>query len=141
MTNRTLYTALLAAFVAASAALPLQAQVQQEAQQAQSEELTGFESKTVTVNVANYNWLDMRVYVVETATSSRRWPLGNVVGLTQATFEIPDHLQAHLGHLVMVAEPIGSPSRAVTDVLPTYGGSVVNWEIGHTLGHSTATVW
>ena len=82
MTNRTLYTALLAAFVAASAALPLQAQVQQEAQQAQSEELTGFESKTVTVNVANYNWLDMRVYVVETATSSRRWPLGNVVGLT-----------------------------------------------------------
>ena len=47
----------------------------------------------------------MRIYVVETATYRGRWPLGNVTGLGTARFEIPDHLGAELGNLILVAEP------------------------------------
>ena len=152
MTRRTLYTALLALFVGGSAAVPLQAQTQEleEALRRFAAERVPFiqnagapdrVGKPVTVCVTNNNWLDMRIYVVETATQRRRWPLGNVTGLTTARFGIPDHLKAELGTLVLVAEAIGSRQRLFTDRLDTWPGALVDWNIGATLNLSYASVF
>ena len=67
MTRHTLYTALVALFVGGSAALPLQAQTQREdAPVTQMEQAADRVAEPVTVQVTNNNWLDMRIYVVET---------------------------------------------------------------------------
>ena len=152
MTRRTLYTALLALFVGGSAAVPLQAQTQEleealrrlEAQGVpviENEQAPARFGEPVTVQVTNHNWLDMRIYVVETLTQRRRWPLGNVTGLTTARFEVPEHLRAELGNLVLVAEAIGSRQRVFTDRLHTWPGALVDWKIGATLNLSFASVF
>ena len=142
MTRHTLYTALVALFVGGSAALPLQAQTQREdAPVTQMEQAADRVAEPVTVQVTNNNWLDMRIYVVETLTQRRRWPLGNVTGLTTTSFEIPDHLRAELGTLVLVAEAIGSRQRLFTDRLHTWPGALVDWKIGATLNLSYASVF
>ena len=142
MTKRTLYTALLALFVGGSAAVPLQAQTPEKAVSvAQHERAPDLAGEPVTVRVTNNNWLDMRIYVVETTTLRRRWPLGNVTGLSTASFEIPDHLGAELGHLVLVAEAIGSRERRFTHRLQTWPGARVAWTIEARLSLSFATVF
>ena len=141
MTKRTLYTALLALFVGGSAAVPLQAQTPEERVPVpQSERAPDRADEPVTVRVTNNNWLDMRIYVVETTAQRRRWPLGNVTGLSTARLEIPPHLGAELGHLVLVAEAIGSRGRQLTPHLQTWPGALVDWTIGATLSFSFATV-
>ena len=141
MTKRMLYTALLALFVGGSAAVPLQAQTQEESvPAAQNEQAPDRVSQLVTVRVTNDNWLNMRIYVVETATHRQRWRLGNVTGLSRATFEIPEHLGAELGHLILVAVPIGSRQREFTDRLLTGPGSFVDWNIHPMLSLSFASV-
>ncbi len=141
MTKRTLYTALLALFVGGSAAVPVQAQtLGQRVPAAQNERAPDRTGEPVTVRVTNNNWLDMRIYVVETTTQRRRWRLGNVTGLSTARFEIPEHLGAELGHLVLVAEAIGSRERQFTHHLQTWPGALVDWTIGAALGLSYATV-
>ena len=141
MTRHTFYAALLALFVAGSAMVPLQAQTQEEGKPAAQNERApdGFE-EPVTVRVTNDNWLDMRIYVVETATQRLRWRLGNVTSLSTASFEIPDHLGAGLGELVLLAVPIGSRQQQFTDRLLTGPGSLVDWRIRNALGLSFATI-
>ena len=142
MTRRTLYTALLALFVAGSAAVPLQAQTPEEGvPAAQNEPAPEQSGELVTVQVSNNSWSDMRIYVVETATQQTRWRLGNVTALSRARFELPDHLEAELSHLVLVAVAIGSRQRQFTDRLQTWPGALVDWRINAQLGLSFATVY
>ncbi len=152
MTRHTLYTALLALFVGASAVVPLQGQTQElqealrrfEAQGVpviENDQASDRFGEPITVHVDNNNWLDMRIYVVETSTSRRRWHIGNVTGKSTASFEIPDHLEADLGSLVLVAEPIGSRERLFTDRLETWPGAVVEWSIRARLSESFITVY
>ena len=141
MTKHTLYTALIALFVAASAAVPLQAQTQKEdVRVAQSEQGFYRYGAPVKVYVTNNNWLDLRIYVVETTSERRRWPLGRVIGKSTAGFEIPDHLGADLGNLVLVAESIGSRPQLRTERLQTWPGALVDWSIGAHLGLSFVTI-
>ncbi len=142
MTRRTLYTALLALFVGGSAAVPVQAQTLVErVSVAQNERAPDRAGEPVTVRVMNNNWLDMRIYVVETTILQRRWPLGHVTGLSTARFEIPEHLGAELGNLVLVAEAIGSRERRFTHRLQTWPGARVDWNLGATLRFSYASVF
>ena len=142
MTKRTLYTALLALFVGGSAAVPLQAQAREEGiPVAQNEPTPDRSGEPVTVRVKNNNWLDMRIYVVETITGRRRWRLGTVTALSTARFELPEHLGAELGHLILVAEAIGSRQRKLTDRLLTWPGASVDWNIANRLRLSFATVF
>ena len=141
MTKRTIYAALLALLVAGSAAGPLQGQTQEEgAPAAQNEEAPDPTSELVTVYVTNDSFSDMRIYVVETVLNRRRWRLGYVTGLSKARFEIPDHLGAELGNLVLLAVPIGSRQHQFTDRLLTGPGSLVDWKIRNALGLSFATI-
>ena len=78
---------------------------------------------------------------METATYRGRWPLGNVTGLGTARFEIPDHLGAELGNLILVAEAMGSRQLQFTHRLHTVPGSLVDWDIRAVLGQSFATVF
>ena len=142
MTKHTLYTALLALFVLGSAAVPLQAQTQKEgADVTQMEQALGRFGEPVTVHVTNNNWFDMRIYVVETLTARHRWHIGNVTGKSTASFEIPDHLDADLGNLILVAESIGSRERLLTDRLETWPGAVVEWSIRARLSQSFIAVY
>ena len=139
MTRRTLYTALLALFVGGSAGVSLQAQTQeQDVPVAQNEPAPDGARQPVTVHVRNQNWLGMRIYV-DTRTRSL-WPLGNVTGLSTASFDIPDHLRADLSDLILVAAPVGSRQQRSTDALHTWPGALVDWTIGAALGLSYATV-
>ncbi len=141
MIERTLYTALLALFVAGSAGVPLQAQTQEEGRPAaQNEWAADRFDEPVTVRVTNDNWLNMRIYVVETATLRFRWRLGTVTALSTASFEIPDHLGAELGDLVLVAVAMGSGQQQFTDHLATGPGALVDWNIRNALGLSFASV-
>ena len=132
MTRHAFYAALLALFVAGSAMMvPLQAQTQEESKPAaQNERAPDRFGEPVTVRVTNDNWSDMRIYVVETATHHFRWRIGSVTSLSTASFEIPDHLGAELGHLVLVAEAIGSRGRQLTPHLQTWPGARVDWTLG-----------
>ncbi len=142
MTKRTLYTALLAIFVGGLAGVPLQAQTQKEGMPvAQNEQPSDRVGELVTVRVTNNNWLDMRIYVVETAIGRRRWPLGTVTSLSTARFEIPIQLGADLGTVILVAEAIGSRQRRFTGRLQTWPGAVVDWTIGAALSRSYTTVY
>ena len=152
MTRHTFYTALLALFVGGSAVVPLQAQTQEleaalrrfEAQGVpviETDEAPARFGEPVTVQVTNNNWLDLRIYVAETLTSRRRWHIGNVTGKSTASLEIPDHLDADLGNLILVAETIGSRQGTLTDRLQTWPGAMVNWRIGAVLSQSFTTVY
>ena len=141
MTKHTLYIALLALFVGGSTAVPLAAQAQDEDEQVAHEERAPDQAdESVTVRVTNNNWLDMRIYVVETATGRRRFRLGNVTSLSTARFEIPQQVGAELGSLRLVAEPIGSRERLFTDPLQTWPGEFVDWRIESVLSHSAVTI-
>ncbi len=142
MTRRTLYTALLALVVGGSAAVPLQAQTPEEGVPAAQKEPGPEQSgELVTVQVSNNSWSNMRIYVVETATQHTRWRLGTVTALSRARFELPEHLGAELGHLILVAEAIGSRQRKLTDRLLTWPGASVDWNIANRLSLSFATVY
>jgi hypothetical protein len=142
MTRHAFYAASIALLVAGSATMvPLQAQTQEESKPAaQNERAPDRFGEPVTVRVTNDNWSDMRIYVVETATQHLRWRLGNVTSLSTASFEIPDHLGAELGHLVLVAVPIGSSQQQSTDRLLTGPGSLVDWRIRNLPGFSFVTI-
>ena len=143
MTKLTLYTALLALFVGSSAAVPIQAQQtgEEDVPAAQNEPVPDRSDELVTVRVSNNSWLNMRIYVVETVTRRTRWRLGTVTALSEARFELPDHLGAELGHLVLVAVPIGSRQRQFTDRLQTWKGALVDWNINTQPGLSFASVY
>lgn len=141
MTKRTLYTALLALFVGTLSGGPLQSQTRtQGIPVGQDQRASDQVGEPVTVRVTNNNWLDMRIYVVETTLGRRRWPLGTVTGLSTGRFEIPDHLRPELGSVILVAEAIGSRQRRFTDRLPTWPGALVAWSIESALRFSFATV-
>jgi hypothetical protein len=141
MTKHNAYTAFLALFVFGSATVPLQAQTQREdARVAQSEQGFFRHGAPVKVYVTNNNWLDLRIFVVETTTAGARWPLGRVTGKSTAGFEIPDHLGADLGNLVLIAESIGSRPQLRTERLQTWPGALVDWSIGAQIGLSFITI-
>ncbi len=143
MTKLTLYTALLALFVGSSAAVPIQAQQtgEEDVPAAQNEPVPDRSDELVTVRVSNNSWLNMRIYVVETVTRRNRWRLGTVTALSKARFELPEHLGAELGRLVLVAVPVGSRQRQFTDRLQTWPGALVDWNINTQPGLSFASVY
>ncbi len=139
MTKRTIYVALLALLVGGSTAAPLQGQTQEEgAPAAQNEEAHDRAGELVTVYVTNDSFSDMRIYVVETAFGRRTWRLGSVTGLSKARFEIPEHLGAEQGNLVLVAVALGSRERQSTGNLLTWPGALVDWRIAPRRGQSFA---
>ena len=142
MTKHTFHAALFALFVGGSAGVPLHAQTQEEGKTAaQNEMASDVFREPVTVRVTNDNWLNMRIYVVETATHRSPWRLGEVTGLSTASFELPDHLGTELGTLILVAVPIGSRQRQFTDRLLTWPGAQVTWTIAPMLSLSFASVY
>ena len=142
MTKRMLCITFLALLVGGLAGVPLQAQTQKEGiPVGQNERTPDRAGEPVTVHVTNNNWLDMRIYVVETTTGRSRWPLGNVTSLSTARFEVPDHLGAELGSLLLVAEAIGSRERRFTEPLQTWPGALVDWRLEGRLSLSYASVF
>ena len=84
ITRRTINTALFALFIGGSVAIPLRAQIQEEAKPTPQEEvaLERFDDG-ITVRVTNDSWSHMRVYVFDTATQRPRWRLGEVNALNR----------------------------------------------------------
>ena len=76
----------------------------------------------------------------ETGKFRTRARLGTVTSLSTASFELPDHLGAELGDLVLVAVPMASRQQLFTPRLLTWPGALVDWTIGTQLGLSFASV-
>ena len=140
MTKRTLYTALFALLIGASAAVPSEAQAQDVDQSAaQTEEVSDLQG--VTVHVKNDSWSEMRIYLVEVGTLKLRHRLGTVTPLNAASFEIPRHFGAESSDLVLVAVAMASREQHRTNRLLTWPGAVVNWRLNPAVSVSHATVF
>jgi len=76
----------------------------------------------IQLDVANYNWLDMRVYAVRAGIRHR---LGTVTSYTQESFTLPTHLQADIVGVQILAVPIGSNRAHLTQELLANPGDVI----------------
>ena len=93
---------------------------------------------TVTVEVENGNWLDMRVYAVrENGVSDR---IGTVTSFSSKKFELPRWLARDNIEVQLVAVPIGSTQRHVSPPVLVSKGDVIEWQLRNNLALSSIFV-
>lgn len=93
--------------------------------------------KPITVRVRNNNWLDMKIYAV---VQGRRWRVGTAYTGQSLVIELPDHLQADIHPLQLVAFPIGGSGAASTRELLVSPGGQVDWVLENHLPLSSVFV-
>lgn len=91
----------------------------------------------VTVEVRNYNWLDVHAYVVG---AGQRHSLGLVTTNAQQRFTVPRSALSSNRTLVFIALPVGSRVGYVSDDLYVEPGDEVVWTIQNNLAHSTLSI-
>ncbi len=89
-----------------------------------------------TVEVSNYNPLDVHVYVI---VSGQRVSLGVVTTSNTESFRLP-RLAFSSGNVAFLAMPIGSPRSYVSDEVLVQPGDTVVWTITDNLDHSVITI-
>lgn len=102
---------------------------QQVSEDASKEEATAVRMAShgpVTLEVANYNWLDMRIYAVR---AGERFRLGTVTSFSREAFELPTHLQADISGVQILAAPIGSRRAHLSPHLIASAGDVLRLEL------------
>jgi hypothetical protein len=90
---------------------------------------------TVVVQVENRNFLDVRVYAV---SGSLVWRLGNVTGMTQAVFTLPEWMTGSGESVQMLAYPVGQRSVATSQALLVNPGDQIVFRIEQHLALSNA---
>lgn len=106
---------------------------------AQSEVLQGSANQgTITVEVQNGNWLDMRVYAVRENGASDR--IGTVTSFSSRKFELPRWLSGDNTEIKLVAVPIGANQRYASQPVIVSNGDVIEWNLGNNLSLSSIFV-
>jgi hypothetical protein len=90
-----------------------------------------------TVEVANHNWMDMRVFVVHAGTRVR---LGTVTSMGRQVFRLPATMQNTTGGIQLVADPIGSRSFHMLPTVMVSPGQKVNVRLENHLAISSISV-
>lgn len=93
---------------------------------------------TVTIEVNNGNWLDVRVYAVRENGASDR--VGTVTSGTSTRFELPRWLTSHTMQIQLVAAPIGSTRRYRAPPVMVSVGDVIEWRLANNLALSSISV-
>lgn len=95
-------------------------------------------TEPVTLNVENHNWLDITIYLMP--GGSGRLRVGQVTGVSKATFTLTPAMLGGTGEVYLVADPIGS-NQSVTERVLVHGGQIIEWVLEANLGSSTIAVW
>jgi hypothetical protein len=90
-----------------------------------------------TVHVANNNFADVTVYVMQ---SGMRWRLGTVTGLSRQAFRMP-RLSYDAGDLYLLADPIGGARGYLSPPVRVRAGEAVDLRLHATLSMSSVSVW
>jgi hypothetical protein len=90
-----------------------------------------------TVHVANNNFADITVYVVQ---SGMRWRLGTVTGLSRQAFTMP-RLAYDAGDLFLLADPVGGARSYLSPAVRVHAGEAVDLQLHATLSMSSVSVW
>jgi hypothetical protein len=96
----------------------------------------GKEPRQATVHVANNNFADITVYVVQ---SGMRWRLGTVTGLSRQQFRMP-RLSSDAGDLHLLADPVGGARSYLSPPVRVHPGETVDLRLHATLSMSSVSV-
>lgn len=90
------------------------------------------------LEVRNYNWSDLHVYVL---AAGQRFSLGLVTSQQTRVFEIPDGAFATDRNLVFFVDPVGSRRGFATEPIPVRPGDRVAWTVHNNLAQSIISVF
>ncbi len=101
---------------------------------------SGFRAPASSLRIRNYNWQDVKVYLVSNGSMPIR--IGTVTSMTTAVIPMRGQLasQASQGSLQFLIRPIGSTVSYTTHTIPVYSGSVTELTVENRLEHSTLRV-
>ena len=88
--------------------------------------------------VENNNWQDMALYILR---SGSRWRIGSVPSFTKARFVLNETLIGGTGEIQLMADPIGSNARFVSEPLVVQPGQQVSFRLENNLAVSSYSVW
>ncbi len=88
--------------------------------------------------VENNNWQDMALYVLKNGT---RWRIGSVPSLGKGRFHLSNAMIGGNGEIQLVADPLGSSRRFVTERIVVLPGQHVSFRLENNLAISSYSVW
>ncbi len=103
---------------------------------------SGFRAPASSIRIRNYNWQDVRVYLVS-ATGSRPIRIGTVTSMTTTVIPLRGQIASQAfsqGSLQFLIRPIGSTVSYTTHTILVRAGSVTELTVENRLEHSTLMV-
>jgi hypothetical protein len=94
--------------------------------------------KRTTLIVENNNWADMTVYLVRDGMQSR---VGSVPSLSRSRFVLSDALVGGLGEIRLLADPIGSSQRFLSQPIHVLPGQQVQFRLENNVQLSSYSVF
>jgi hypothetical protein len=95
-------------------------------------------SGAIPLQVVNHHWLDVTIYVIHDGQRTR---LGVAGGSAQTRMVVPTGLLGVGRQLQLYGDPIGSPERAITEVIIVQPGQFIEWLLESGLARSTVGVY
>jgi hypothetical protein len=95
-------------------------------------------SGDVPLHVTNHHWLDVTIYVIHDGQRTR---VGVAGGSAHTAMVLPSRLLGVGRELQLYADPIGSPERAMTEVVVVQPGQFIQWMLESGLDRSTVGVY
>jgi hypothetical protein len=95
-------------------------------------------SGDIPLQVVNHHWLDVTIYVIHDGQRTR---LGVAGGSAQTRMVVPSDLLGVGRDLQLYGDPIGSPERAITEVIIVQPGQFIEWLLESGLARSTVGVY
>jgi hypothetical protein len=95
-------------------------------------------AEEIPLQIDNRHYLDITIYALHDGQLTR---LGVAGGNAHTTLMLPGRLLGAGRELRLFGDPIGSPDRAVTEVIVVQPGQYIQWELEPGLERSTVSVY
>jgi hypothetical protein len=95
-------------------------------------------SGDIALQVVNHHWLDVTIYVLHDGQLTR---VGVAGGSASTDMTLPSRLVGVGRELRLYGDPIGSPERAITEVITVQPGQSIEWLLETELARSTVGVY
>jgi hypothetical protein len=92
----------------------------------------------IPLQIANHHYLDITIYAIHDGQRTR---LGLARGSTHTNMVLPSRLLGVGRELQLYGDPIGSPERAITEVIIVQPGQFIEWLLESGLARSTVGVY
>ena len=97
-----------------------------------------FQQEKATLLVENNNWADMAIYLVRDGMRTR---LGTAPSLGRTRFVLPDAMIGGSGELRLLADPIGSTQRFLSQPIHVTPGDQVRFRLENNVQLSSYSVY